>query len=79
LADEGDIPIQGMGAGTMGDCKETKGASDREVRAHVRRVLKQLMPKRGEKKKGAGDRRERLHMVARAVGTGSGGLADAGK
>ena len=60
----------------MGDGKETKGASDRQVRAHIRRVLKQLLPKSGEKKKDAGDRRERLHMVARAGAISQGGRAD---
>lgn len=44
--------------------------SDRQVRAHVVRVLKQLLPKGGEKKKDAGDRRGRLHMVARVVAIG---------
>ena len=52
------------------DRKETKGVTDREVRAHIRRVLKQLLPKDGEKRKCSVDQRERLHMVARAGATG---------
>jgi len=61
----------------MGDGKDRKatGASDRQVRAHIRRVLKQLLPKGGEEKKGAGDQR-RLHEVARAGAISQGGRAD---
>lgn len=62
----------------MSDGKGAKGASDREVRAHIRRVLKRLLPKGGEKRKGAGDREERLHLVARAGGVSGGRCADAG-
>jgi hypothetical protein len=61
----------------MSDGK-AKGATDREVRAHIRRVLKQLLPKSGEKRKGAGDQTIGWKEIARAVGIGSGHCADAG-
>ena len=57
---------------------KAKGASDKEVRAHIRRVLKQLLPKGGEKRKGAGDQTIGWKEIARAVGIGSGRCADAG-
>ena len=51
----------------MGDGKDSKakGASDRQVRAHIRRVLKQLLPKGGEKKP------ERKTCTDGATGVGS--------
>ena len=60
----------------MSDGKGAKGASEREVRAHIRRVLKKLLPKGGERK-GAGDPK-RL-TAARAVSVGGGRCADAGE
>jgi len=59
----------------MGDGKGAKGVRGRQVRAHIRRVLKKLLPKDGEKKKDAGDQR-RLHEVARVVAASLGGGAD---
>ncbi|KLK91396.1 hypothetical protein AA309_20045 [Microvirga vignae] len=59
----------------MGDGKDSKrgskGAKNREVRAHVLKVLKQLLPKGGKKKKGAGDTQS-FEEVARAGAIGRG-------
>jgi hypothetical protein len=52
--------------------------SDRQVRAHVLGVLKQLLPKGGEKRKGAGDQTIGWKEIVRAVGVSGGRCADAG-